>query len=50
MTLVQSGDEVLDYKALQLSTFPLVRLTLHFGGDHSFEDFEFLYSKNTEFS
>lgn len=39
MTLVQSGDEVLDYK-LAIKYFSGSQLDVTFGGNHSFEDFE----------
>ena len=39
MTLVQSGDEVLDYK-LAIEYFSGSQIDITFGGDHSFEDFE----------
>mgnify|MGYP003323023264 FL=1 len=39
MTLVQSGDEVLDYK-LAIKYFSGSKLDVTFGGNHSFEDFE----------
>ena len=39
MTLVQSGDEVLDYK-LAIEYFSASQIDVTFGGNHSFEDFE----------
>ena len=39
MTLVQSGDEVLDYK-LAIKYFSGSQLDVIFGGNHSFEDFK----------
>jgi|SRR5210317_1741059 len=39
MTLVQSGDEVLDYKAT-IKYFSGSQIEVKFGGDHSFKDFE----------
>ena len=39
MTLVQSGDEVLDYK-LAIQYFAGSQIEVTFGGNHSFEDFE----------
>ena len=39
MTLVQSGDEVLDYK-LAIEYFSGSQMEVTFGGNHSFEDFE----------
>ena len=39
MTLVQSGDDVLDYK-LAIEYFSGSQIDITFGGDHSFEDFE----------
>ena len=39
MTLVQSGDEVLDYK-LAIEYFSGTQIDVTFGGDHSFEGFE----------
>ena len=39
LTLVQSGDEVLDYK-LAIEYFSGSQMEVTFGGNHSFEDFE----------
>jgi uncharacterized protein len=39
MTLVQSGDEVLDYK-LAVQYFSTSQIEVIFGGNHSFKDFE----------
>ena len=39
MTLIQSGDEVLDYK-LAIEYFSGSQIDVTFGGNHSFEDFE----------
>jgi len=39
MTLIQSGDEVLDYK-LAIGYFSGSQIDVTFGGNHSFEDFE----------
>ena len=39
MTLVQSGDEILDYK-LAIEYFSATQIEVTFGGNHSFEDFE----------
>ena len=39
MTLVQSGDEILDYK-LAIEYFSSSQIEVIFGGNHSFEDFE----------
>ena len=39
LTLVQSGDEVLDYK-LAAEYFSASHIEVIFGGNHSFEDFE----------
>ena len=39
MTLVQSGDEILDYK-LAIEYFSASQIDVTFGGNHSFEDFE----------
>ena len=39
LTLVQSGDEVLDYK-LSIEYFSASQIEVIFGGNHSFKDFE----------
>jgi len=39
LTLIQSGDEVLDYK-LAIEYFSASQIEVIFGGNHSFEDFE----------
>ena len=44
LTLIQSGDEVLDYKN-SIKYFASSRVEVKFGGNHSFEDFEKYLSK-----
>ena len=44
LTLIQSGDEVLDYKN-SLKYFAASRVEVKFGGNHSFEGFEKYLSK-----
>ena len=39
MTLIQSGDEILDYK-LAIEYFSGSQIDVTFGGNHSFENFE----------
>ena len=39
LTLIQSRDEVLDYK-LAIEYFSASQIEVIFGGNHSFEDFE----------
>ena len=44
LTLIQSGDEVLDYK-LAIKYFAASQIEIKFGGNHSFEGFEDYFSK-----
>ena len=44
LTLIQSGDEVLDYK-YAIKYFAASRVEIKFGGNHSFEAFEKYFSK-----
>ena len=44
MTLIQSGDEVLDYKQA-MKYFAASQIEIRFGGNHSFEGFEDYFSK-----
>ena len=44
MTLIQSGDEVLDYKQA-IKYFAASQIEIRFGGNHSFEGFEDYFSK-----
>ena len=44
MTLIQSGDEVLDYKQA-IRYFAGSQIEIRFGGNHSFEGFEHYFSK-----
>ena len=48
LTLVQSGDEVLDYK-LAIEYFSASQIEVIFGGNHSFEDFELHIPKIQKF-
>ena len=44
LTLIQSGDEVLDYK-YAIKYFAASQVEIKFGGNHSFEAFEKYFSK-----
>ena len=44
MTLIQSGDEVLDYK-LAIKYFSASQIEIKYGGNHSFEGFEEYFKK-----
>ena len=44
LTLIQSGDEILDYK-LAIKYFAASQIEIKFGGNHSFEGFEDYFSK-----
>ena len=44
ITLIQSGDEVLDYKQA-IKYFAASQIEIRFGGNHSFEGFEDYFSK-----
>ena len=48
LTLIQSGDEVLDYK-LAIEYFSASQIEVIFGGNHSFEDFESYIPKIQKF-
>ena len=48
LTLIQSGDEVLDYK-LAIEYFSASQIEVIFGGNHSFEDFELHIPKIQKF-
>ena len=49
LTLIQSGDEVLDYK-LAIKYFAASQIEIKFGGNHSFEGFEDYFYKNKNIS
>ena len=48
LTLIQSGDEVLNYKNA-IKYFAASRVEIKFGGNHSFEDFEKYFTKIKRF-
>ena len=49
LTLIQSGDEILDYK-LAIKYFAASQIEIKFGGNHSFEGFEDYFYKNKNIS
>jgi predicted esterase YcpF (UPF0227 family) len=48
LTLIQSGDEILNYK-LAIEYFSASQIEVIFGGNHSFENFELYLSKIQNF-